>query len=43
MSKAEEEKIKKAKDLLTFVLTIEDLEITLSTIEAVIEILDDLA
>jgi hypothetical protein len=43
MSKTEQEEIKKAKDLLTFVLTIEDLEITLSTIEAVIEILDDLA
>jgi hypothetical protein len=43
MTKVEKEKIKKVKDLLQFVLTASDIEITLATIEAVIEILDDLA
>jgi hypothetical protein len=42
MTKPEKEKIAQAKKLLSYILTCDDTEITLATIEAVIEILDDL-
>ena len=42
MTKQEKEKIVRAKKLLTYILTISEPDITLATIEAVIEILEDL-
>jgi hypothetical protein len=42
MTKPQREKIDRVKKLLTFILTETDADITLATIEAVIEILDDL-
>ena len=42
MTKPEREKIDRMRKLLAFLLTETDAEITLATIEAVIEIIDDL-
>jgi hypothetical protein len=42
MTKVEREKIKKVKGLLSYILTIDDIDVKMATIEAVIEILSDL-
>ena len=42
MTKQEKEKVVKAKSILTYLLTIDDPDVIMATIEAVIEILSDL-